>query len=249
MEEDRFEAALAHQPPVIAFAWPRRDQDLQHYFDRAHDAGAKITFMANDVDEARRGAAAGADVIVAQGTECGGHVGWMASLPLVPMVVDAVAPVPVLAAGGIADGRGLAAALALGAQGVLLGTRFLATEESPLHDNFKQAILTSDGQDTDISTVYDIAMGQDWPGAMARTYRNRFAERWSGREWEVRARREEIKASIAQARAAGDADEAPMLIGQDAGLITDLPPAGDIVRRIVAEAETAIGRTTAGLID
>lgn len=107
-------------------------------------------------------------MIVAQGTEGGGHVGWMASLPLLPMVVDAVSPLPVLAGGGIADGRGLAAALALGAQGVLLGTRFLATCEAPLPDSFKAAILASDGHDTDIGEIPDIARGRVWPGAMAR---------------------------------------------------------------------------------
>ena len=115
--------------------------------------------MANDVPEAVRAVEAGADVIVAQGTEGGGHVGWMATIVIVPMVVDAVAPVPVLAAGGIADGRGLAASLALGADGVLLGTRFLATVESPLHQNFKQAIVDCDGHDTALTEIHDIASG------------------------------------------------------------------------------------------
>jgi Dioxygenases related to 2-nitropropane dioxygenase len=114
---------LARKAGGDRLAWPRPEQDLKHYIDRAHDAGCKVSLMAGGVPEAERGAAAGADIIIAQGTEGGGHVGWMASIVLTPMVVDAVAPVPVLAAGGIADGRGLAAALALGADGVLLGTR------------------------------------------------------------------------------------------------------------------------------
>ena len=132
----------------MAFAWPRPEQELKPFIARAHDAGCKVTFMAGGVPEAVRAAEAGADVIIAQGTEGGGHVGWQASMTLIPMVVDAVAPIPVLAAGGFADGRGLVAALALGADGVLLGTRFLASVESPLHPNFKQAILDSDGHDT-----------------------------------------------------------------------------------------------------
>lgn len=99
LEEDAFAAALEAAPPVLSFAWPRLDQDLRGVFDRAHQAGAKVMFMAGEVGEARRAAEAGADVIVAQGTEGGGHVGWMACLPLIPMVVDAVAPLPVLAAG------------------------------------------------------------------------------------------------------------------------------------------------------
>src|SRR6516165_6727158 len=96
--------------------------------------------MAAGVPEAVRGVQAGADVIIAQGMKGGGHVGWQTTMTLVPTVVDAVAPIPVLAAGGIADGRGLAAAIMLGADGVLLGTRFLASRESSLHPNFKQAI-------------------------------------------------------------------------------------------------------------
>src|SRR4051812_1322008 len=141
--EDSLVAALELRPAVIQFAWARAEQDLKPYFSRAHEAGCKITYMASAVKEAVRAAKAGADVIIAQGSEGGGHVGWMGSMPLIPMVVDAVGPVPVLAAGGFADGRGLVAALALGAQGILLGTRFLASVESPLHPNFKQAIVDS----------------------------------------------------------------------------------------------------------
>src|ERR1700737_227600 len=165
MEEDSFASALALEPAVIAFAWPRADQDVKPYVDRAHAAGSKVTFMAGGVPEAVKAAQAGADVIIAQGTEGGGHVGWQTTMTLVPMVVDAVAPIPVLAAGGIADGRGLAAALALGADGVLLGTRFLASEESPIAKGFKQAILESDGHDTLVTDIPDVAHGHVWPGA------------------------------------------------------------------------------------
>ena len=159
LRDDSFEMALEQKPSVMQFAWARPEQDLKSYFDRAHRAGCKVTHMAGTVPEAVRAAQAGADVIIAQGTEGGGHVGWMASLPLVPMVVDAVSPVPVLAAGGFADGRGLVAALALGAQGILLGTRFLATQESPLHPHYKRAIVDSDGHDTQLSEIPDIAAG------------------------------------------------------------------------------------------
>jgi len=191
---------------------------------------------------------AGADIIIAQGTEGGGHVGWMASMPLLPMVVDAVTPVPVLAAGGYADGRGLAAALALGADGILLGTRFLATVESPLHPNFKQAIVDSDGHDTLLSEIPDIASGLVWPGAMIRSRRNRFIERWAGRDWDLRRDRAEAWAKLNAARQSGDVDEGPLSMGQDAGLIHDIPPAGDIVSRIVREAEEILGRKLPRLI-
>jgi NAD(P)H-dependent flavin oxidoreductase YrpB (nitropropane dioxygenase family) len=237
IDEDGFAAALALRPALIAFAWPRPDQDVKGYVARAHAAGSKVTFMAGGVPEAMRAAESGADVIIAQGTEGGGHVGWQASLPLIPMVVDAVAPLPVLAAGGIADGRGLAAALSLGADGVLLGTRFLASAESPLHPNFKQAILDSDGHDTLLSEIPDVAAGKVWPGAMTRSRRNRFIERWAGREWALRQKRAEALAEVLSARKRGDAEEAPMSMGQDAGLIHDILPAGEIVRRIAEEAE------------
>ncbi len=242
IKEDAFAAALALQPKVMAFAWPRPDQDLKSYVGRAHDAGCKVTFMANGVPEARKAAEAGADVIIAQGTEGGGHVGWMASMVLTPMVVDAVKPIPVLTAGGVADGRGLAAAIALGADGVLLGTRFLATVESPLHENFKQAIVDSDGYDTALSEIPDIAAGKVWPGAMSRSRRTKFIEKWSGREWLLRAQQAQALADIQYARKRGDVHEAPLSMGQDAGLIRDVPAAGEIVRRIAAEAEEILAK-------
>jgi NAD(P)H-dependent flavin oxidoreductase YrpB (nitropropane dioxygenase family) len=240
--EERFAAALALRPKAMAFAWPRPEQDLKPYVDRAHDAGCRVTFMANGVPEAVKAAEAGADVIIAQGTEGGGHVGWVASMVLTPMVVDAVAPIPVLTAGGVADGRGLAAAIALGADGVLLGTRFLASVESPLHQNFKQAIVDSDGHDTALSEIPDIAAGKVWPGAMSRSRRNRFIERWAGREWLLRSQQAEALAAIQAARKAGDVNEAPLSMGQDAGLINDVPAAGEIVRRIAEEAAAILSQ-------
>ena len=234
------DAALQARPPVFSAAWARADQDLAPIFGRAHAAGSLVMYMAGTVPEAMRAKAAGADVIVAQGTEGGGHVGWMATMTVLPMIVDAVGSTPVLAAGGIADGRGLAAALALGAQGALLGTRFLATKEAPLHPNFKQAVVDSDGHDTLLTEIPDIARGAVWPGAMARARRNAFIERWAGREWELRACQREAAAALERASAAGNVDNASLLIGQDAGLIHDIPSAGEIVQRIVAEAEALL---------
>ena len=142
------EAVFDARPPVFSSAWAWPDQDLRDLFSRAHGLGARVLHMVSGVPEARRAADAGADAIVAQGTEGGGHVGLMGTMALVPQVVRAVAPLPVVAAGGIATGEGLAAALALGAEGVLVGTRFLATPEAPVADGFKQAVLASDGHDT-----------------------------------------------------------------------------------------------------
>lgn len=247
-QEEGFAAALKERPSVMAYAWPRPDQDIKSYVDRAHDAGCKVTFMAGGVPEAVRAAEAGADVIIAQGTEGGGHVGWVASMALVPMVVDAVGPVPVVAAGGFADGRGLAAALALGAEGILLGTRFLASEESPLHPNFRQAIVDSDGHDTELTEIPDIASGTVWPGAMSRARRNRFIRRWAGREWALRQGQAAAYAGVVAARKSGDVEEGSLSMGQDAGLITDIPPAGDIVRRITREAEEILSAKLPGLV-
>ena len=235
--EDSFAAALDLRPAVMQFAWARPDQDLRGYFERSHQAGCLVTYMAGNVAEATRAAKAGADILIAQGTEGGGHVGWMASMPLVPMIVDAVAPIPVLAAGGFADGRGLVAALALGADGILLGTRFLATVESPLHPNFKQAIVDSDGHDTQLSEIPDIASGLVWPGAMIRSRRNRFIERWAGREWALRRDQAAARDGLAAARKSGDIEEGSLAMGQDAGLIRDIPPAAEVVTRIAEEAE------------
>ena len=238
--EDSFAAALDLRPAVMQFAWARPDQDLRSYFQRARDAGCKVMHMAGEVSEARRAADAGADVIVAQGTEAGGHVGWIASMPLVPMIVKAVAPLPVLAAGGIADGSGLAAALALSADGALIGTRMMATDESPIHANFKQAIVKSDGHDTMLTEIPDIASGRVWPGAMARALRNAFIERWAGREWALRRDYRAAGKAVLEARKNGDADNASLLIGQDAGLIDSVKPAGAIIESMIAEAEEII---------
>lgn len=248
MPDDVFQITVRAQPAVIAFAWARLDQDLREYFKRAHDAGSKVMYMAGEVPLAIKAAEAGADIIVAQGTEAGGHVGWMASMPLVPMVLQAVAPLPVLAAGGIADGRGLAAALALGAEGVLLGTRLMATHEAPIHANMKDAIVQSDGHDTVLTEIPDIATGRVWPGAMARAQRNKFIERWAGREWVLRHQAQEAGAAALAARRAGDVDNAPLLFGQDAGLIDSIKGAAEIIQSMVEEAEAIIKGRLPGLV-
>jgi NAD(P)H-dependent flavin oxidoreductase YrpB (nitropropane dioxygenase family) len=240
IQEEMLAVTLRAQPRVVAFAWARKDQDLREYFQRAHDAGSKVMYMAGEVPEAVRAAEAGADLIVAQGTEAGGHVVWMASLPLVPMMVRAVAPLPVLSAGGIADGRGLAAALALGAEGVLLGTRFMATPEAPIHPNFKQAIVKSDGHDTVLTEIPDIASQRVWPGAMSRAQRNKFIERWAGREWALRQNASEVGKQVMTARAAGDVDNASLSFGQDAGLIDSIKSVREVVQEIITEAEEII---------
>ncbi len=238
--EESVDAVLATGPRVFSTAWPSPEQDLREIFGRAHEAGAVVMHMVPTLADAVSAADAGADVIVAQGTEGGGHVGLLASVVIVPQVARAVAPVPVLAAGGFADGAGLAAALVLGAEGVLLGTRFLATVEAPVSDGYKQALLSSDGHDTELSGVPDLLAGAIWPGAHGRVMRNRLIERWTAREGQLRARRSELLEQALRARRDGDVEEAVVWAGQSAGLVVDIAPAGAIVQRIVREAETII---------
>lgn len=236
----QYDGLLAARPKVVSTAWSTLEQNLATYAARAHAVGAVFMHMVSTVAEAKAAARAGVDVIVAQGTEGGGHIGLMGTMPLVPMVVSAVAPTPVLAAGGVADGRGLAAALALGADGVLLGTRFLATEEAPIAKGFKQAILESDGHDTLVTDIPDVANNQVWPGAYVRVRRNRFIEEWQGRGNELRRRRVEVSAQLREAAKAGDPDRGAIMIGQTAGLIDRIEPAAELVRQIARDAEAIL---------
>jgi NAD(P)H-dependent flavin oxidoreductase YrpB (nitropropane dioxygenase family) len=227
--EDRLDEILALQPDVFSTAWPRDDQDLAAIFAKAHENGCKVMHMVPLLEDAIRAADAGADVIVAQGNEGGGHIGELAATVVVRQVVRAVAPLPVLAAGGFVDGAGLAAALALGADGVLLGTRFLATDEAPVEQVYKEAIVASDGTDTVMTTLNDSLTGRDWPGAWVRMKRTPFVQRWLGREPELRRRRRQLFA---------DLEESDLIyFGQSAGLIDSIKPAAEVVREIVAEAE------------
>jgi NAD(P)H-dependent flavin oxidoreductase YrpB (nitropropane dioxygenase family) len=246
--EESVTAVLEQKPHFFSTAWPREDQDLKSLFARAHGAGCKVMHMAATLPDAEKAAAAGADVVVAQGTEGGGHVGTIGTAVLVRLVARAVAPVPVLAAGGIADGAGLAAMLALGAEGVLLGTRFLATPEAPIPDAFKRVIVESDGHDTFLTDINDIAQDRHWPGAWSRVTRNRFVERWQGRANELRRHQPEVAARLEEARKTGDVEEAILYAGQTCGLIDQVVPAGQVVEDIVKEAEEILAGRLPGLV-
>ena len=208
------------------------------------------------VAEARAAADAGVDVIIAQGWEAGGHVrGEVGTLPLTPRVIDAVAPTPVVAAGGIADGRGLAAALALGADGVYVGTRFVVSEESAAHPVYKKKLLKSVETDTVYLTdLFDVG----WPDAPHRSLRNTTVANWeaAGRppsgqrpgEGEVIAANGGVNPVLRYAIAmtdsdtTGDIEALPLWAGQGVGLATRIQPAGEIVRELVEEAEQALRR-------
>ena len=206
-------------------------------FERAREAGMRVVHQVNSAEEAREAAGAGADVIVAQGSEGGGHVGFSSTMALVPAVVDAVDPTPVVAAGGIADGRGIAAALMLGAQGALLGTRFLATPEAPVGDRFREAIVAASGSDAVASTFLDDVLEIDWPGAQVRALRNPLLERWT----EPAAWRAEAHALQPELMAALQGEEF-VLAGEASGIIREVVPAGELVRRLTDEALAALRR-------
>jgi NAD(P)H-dependent flavin oxidoreductase YrpB (nitropropane dioxygenase family) len=172
----------------------------------------------------------------------------MGTAVIVPMVARAVAPIPMLAAGGLADGAGLAAALLLGAEGALYGTRFLATPEAPMPDGYKRAIVASDGHNTIATEIPDVASGVVWPGAYARVERNRAVETWIGREGELRYRQAEVAEAARLSFATGDADQGFVYTGQSAGLIGAIEPAAAVVERIVAEATTLLRERARSLL-
>jgi nitronate monooxygenase len=208
------------------------------------EAGSALIIQVTDLDEARQAVDLGADVIVAQGTESGGHGArrGRSTLPFVPIVADLAAPVPVLAAGGIADGRGLAAALALGAAGALIGTRFQATAEALVDPAISKAIVEGRGEDTERSTVLDIARGSRWPAKYpGRTLGHPFLDQWRGREDELAAdadAQREYRDGVER----GDLLPLPAWASEAVDLIHDLPSAADLVGVLAAQAEDALAR-------
>jgi nitronate monooxygenase len=238
-----YEVALAERVPVVVHSFT----DPGPYMPAARDAGAKVLCQIRSVDAALEAARAGVDVVVAQGTEAGGHTGLVSTLPLVPQVVDAISPIPVVAAGGIADGRGLAAMLMLGAEGVWMGTAFLASSESGYSPNKKRRVLEMASADTILTKVFDITDGRAWPADVAgRVARNSFTDRWHGREQELERQRDAARAETVAAWSADDVDRSAVWAGESAGMVHAAEPAGDIVRHIAAEADQALGRYSAG---
>jgi nitronate monooxygenase len=222
-----------------------------------HDAGALHLHTVASAQEARRAVKAGVDVIVAQGWEAGGHVwGEVASLPLVPAAVDAVAPVPVLAAGGIGDGRGLAAALMLGADAAWVGTRFLLAEESASAPPYRAAVAEASETDTVYGTIFD----KGWPDAPHRVLRNSTVRTWEAAGRPEPAHRPGEHESIGSwtdgtdvtryadlaplAGVRGELEAMALYAGQGAGLVHSVQPAAQIVAELVADARQAIGRFT-----
>lgn len=240
IDADAVERALEYQPRAMMLSFG----DPSPFTERIRQAGTTLIIQVTDLEEARQAVELGADVIVAQGTESGGHGArhGRSTLPFVPTVVDLVAPVPVLAAGGIADGRGLAAALALGAAGALIGTRFQASAEALVHPSIATAIVEGRGQDTERNRVLDIARGSAWPAQYtARTLGHRYLDRWRGREAELAAdlqAQRDYQDDVAR----GEVPPQPVWAGEAVDLITDLSPAADLVSDLAAQAEDVLNR-------
>ncbi|SDU30746.1 NAD(P)H-dependent flavin oxidoreductase [Jiangella alkaliphila] len=232
--------ALEYSPTAVMLSFG----DPSPYVERVRQAGAVLILQVTDLDEARQAVDLGADVIVAQGTEAGGHSArrGRSTLPFVPVVVDLAAPVPVLAAGGIADGRGVAAALALGAAGALIGTRFQATAEALVDPATTKAIIDGSPQDTERSNLLDVARGSQWPSKyLARTLGHPYLDRWRGREAELATdaqAQQEYQDDVAR----GAIPPLPVWAGEAVDLISDLPHAADLVATLAAQAEVALAK-------
>jgi nitronate monooxygenase len=214
------ELALSYEPHAFMLSFG----DPRPFAPAIKEAGCTLICQVQDVEDGRAAKAVGADIIVAQGTEAGGHGADRSTLPLVPAVVDAVSPTPVLAAGGIADGRGLAA-LMLGAQGALIGTRFYAATEALAHARAKERIVVAKGRDTERTRVFDIIRQHAWPRPYTgRAIRNHFMERWEGREDDLDAALDEEIPGFRAAVRDGDFDRAMIWAGEGVDVICDVAP-------------------------
>jgi NAD(P)H-dependent flavin oxidoreductase YrpB (nitropropane dioxygenase family) len=246
--EALFEVCLEERVPVLSFFWG----DPSPYVKRAHRAGLHVIHQAGSIEEASAAAAAGVDAVIAQGWEAGGHGrSQVSTLVLVPTLVDALRPLPVIAAGGIADARGVVAMLALGAEAVVLGTRFLASTEARAHPDYKRRLVQATAEGTARTMVF----GQGWPNAPYRTLLTPFVAEWLGDEPRCQASgsdepvigRTRIAGQELPVRrfmglppnveASGQLDAMALAAGQCVGLVRDIRRAADIVRDLVVESE------------
>jgi nitronate monooxygenase len=235
---------LAHKPAAVFLSFG----DPRPFAPAIKSAGAVMICQIQSVLDCKEALEAGADIVVAQGTEAGGHGARRTTLTLVPEIADVLAresPETLLcAAGGIADGRGLAAALSLGADGVVVGTRFWAAEEALVHRNFQEAGLSSDGDNTVRTSVTDIVRRKDWPSRFdIRVVRNAFIDQWQGRERELAGVLDGEISRFDAALSAGDASVGAVIAGEAIGLIDTVEPAAAIISRMVHEAVDVLKST------
>lgn len=251
-QEERLEVCLEEGIPIISFFW----RDPGAMVKRAKAGGARVMYTVGNAEDARRAVDQGVDIIVAQGWEAGGHVrGTVATMPLVPAIVDVVGDTPVIAAGGIADGRGMAAALALGAAGVWVGTRFLASEEISIHPEYQRRILAAGENDT---AYCENLFDGGWPDAPHRVLRNSTVREWEAAGRPPSGRRPGEGEIIARSPSRGEADRyrsftpgpdtvgeiEPLSLwsGQGVALVRKVQPAAEIVREMSEDAKKIIRR-------
>lgn len=239
LDPEAFRYTLEAQPRVISFTLANPGDLVR----QAHDVGSLAMLQITTVAQAVQGAELGVDVIIAQGSESGGYCGDVSTMALVPQVVDAISPIPVVASGGIFDGRGIAAALMLGAAGVNLGTRFIASKEAPAPERWKQAIAAAKSEDAiKVEVLNDISPlpGTAGFGTVLRSLHTDFLDEWSAKRDEARRERDRLKQEIVSTTQAGRPDATLLTAGQTAGGIKDIPPVSEIMRRLVAETEAAL---------
>jgi nitronate monooxygenase len=235
---------LERQPATIMLSFG----DLQPFADRIHAAGVPLIAQLQTLDQARQALDVGAEILVAQGGEAGGHgMTVRSTFTLVPDVVDLAAErspeALVLAAGGVSDGRGLAAALTLGADGVLVGTRFWASPEALVSPRAQERAIRASGDNTYRTRVYDIVRRLDWPPQYnERMLSNPFVDSWHGNESELLASLPDAASTLEAAVAAEDFDIAAIFVGEAIGRIDEVRPAADIVADLAAEAERILNR-------
>lgn len=252
LQEGQIETCIDEKIPILILFWG----DPKPYVEEAHKRGTKVFIQVGSVEEAKTAAAAGVDAIIAQGVEAGGHVKSTTSLStIVPAVVEAVKPVPVIAAGGIANGRGVVAALSLGAQAVSMGTRFLCSEETQVVRAYKERVVKSKAEDTVYTFLFDVG----WPDAAHRVLRNKEINEWEAAGRPATGKRPGEGSVIGTMQLAGTAVEVPryavfppmpgftgdlertaLYAGESCSLVNDIKPAARIVRDVVHEAEEVI---------
>src|SRR6266496_6197351 len=232
--DELVKVALEEQVVAVSHSFA----DPTPYIPAAHAAGVKVIAQVQTVAQAIVAAQARVDILVAQGSETGSHTGYSGTLPFVTAVLDIAGDIPVLAAGGIADGRGLAAVLMLGAEGAWMGTRFYASRESGGGNWEKERMLQAGTDDTVLTKIYDLALDSPFPPTVGdRVLRNDFTAEWHGRNDEVVAHRQELSEQVIAAMKEGNAHIAAVRAGNAVGLIHGIESANDIVRQTVAEAE------------
>jgi nitronate monooxygenase/enoyl-[acyl-carrier protein] reductase II len=251
---ERIGLALDGGASVLVFFW----DNPEAFVEDAHRRGAKVFLQVGSVSEAEEAIASGVDAVIAQGVEAGGHVRGTTSIwELLPAVVEAVHPTPVLASGGIGDGAGIARALSLGAQGVSMGTRFVASEEAWIHPVYKERVVGSGADDTYYGELFDVG----WPNAPHRALRGKTFEEWDAAGRPPSGQRPGEGTPIGTLRFPwgertwlryasgmltpdfdGDPEYAPMWTGESCGVVRDVKPAAEIVRELVREAEASMAR-------